>query len=55
MAQSSYTLACIERAVDFITEQVGSGREPVLADIAKACGLSKYHFHRAYRLALQSS
>jgi len=51
VTQSFYTLACVARAVDFIAEEVGAGKEPPLDDIAVAAGLSKYHFHRIYRLA----
>lgn len=51
VTQSSYTLHCVARAVDFIADEVKAGRDPSLDAIAVAGGLSKYHFHRVYRLA----
>lgn len=51
MSQSNYTLQCIERAVLFMSDETRLGHTPALEAIAKAAGLSKYHFNRVYRLA----
>ncbi|MEL7449933.1 MAG: helix-turn-helix transcriptional regulator, partial [Pseudomonadota bacterium] len=51
MNQKHYTLSRIEKAVSFIADEVGDGEEPELDAIADAAGLSKFHFHRLYKLA----
>ncbi|MEM9056311.1 MAG: GyrI-like domain-containing protein [Pseudomonadota bacterium] len=51
MTHKHYTLRRIEKAVTFIAEQVRNGDEPELDAIADAAGLSKFHFHRLYKLA----
>ncbi|MEM6900537.1 MAG: GyrI-like domain-containing protein [Pseudomonadota bacterium] len=51
MAQSNYTLNCIERAVEFISKETHGGRTPQLETVADAAGLSKFHFNRIYKLA----
>ncbi|MEM6627685.1 MAG: GyrI-like domain-containing protein [Pseudomonadota bacterium] len=51
MTHSNYTLACVERAVTFMSDETRSGRTPSLDETAQAAGLSKYHFNRLYRLA----
>lgn len=51
MSQSNYTLKCIERAVSYMSDETRLGNTPALEAIAKAAGLSKYHFNRVYRLA----
>ncbi|MEO0851634.1 MAG: helix-turn-helix transcriptional regulator, partial [Pseudomonadota bacterium] len=47
----SYTLSCIERAITFLANALANDTVPALEDIAAASGLSKFHFHRLYRLA----
>ena len=48
----TYTFKCIERAVQFMTESVQDEAVPTLDEIAEASGLSKFHFHRLYRLCV---
>jgi len=50
MTYKHYTVSCIERAVTFIAESLQAEHVPKLEEIAQASNLSKYHFHRLYRL-----
>ncbi|MEM0986242.1 MAG: GyrI-like domain-containing protein [Pseudomonadota bacterium] len=50
MTNTNYTLNCMERAVTFMSGAVGEARVPSLDEIATASGLSKFHFHRLFRL-----
>lgn len=50
MAYKHYTVACIERAVSFIVQSLQEEHIPKLDEIAQASNLSKYHFHRLYRI-----
>ena len=43
-------LKCVERAVQFIQTELHNDRAPTLDDIATSSGLSKFHFHRVYKL-----
>lgn len=47
---TSYTITCIERAVEHIMTSLDAERVPSLENIAAASGLSKFHFNRLYRL-----
>ena len=51
MTASTYTLACAERAAEFIATQLAAGEVPTLDQIATAANLSRFHIHRIYRLA----
>lgn len=51
MTASTYTLACAERAADFIATQMAADEVPTLDQIAHAANLSRFHIHRIYRLA----
>lgn len=51
MSQSTYTLRCVERAVNYMSEETRDGNTPSLERIANAAGLSKFHFNRVYKLA----
>ncbi|MEM7057214.1 MAG: GyrI-like domain-containing protein [Pseudomonadota bacterium] len=50
MTQKTYTITCIERSAQFIANQIAAGHTPSLDQIAQASNLSKFHFHRLYRL-----
>lgn len=50
MTSSNYTVSCIERGAKFLAAEITEGRTPSLDQIAKAAHLSKYHFHRLFRL-----
>ena len=50
MSASSYSVACIETAVAFLGEQIRAGDIPSLEECARASNLSKFHFHRLFRL-----
>lgn len=43
-------IRCVGRAMQFIQTELNNDRAPKLKDIASASGLSKYHFHRVYKL-----
>lgn len=47
---TSYTVNCIERAINYMAESLEADEIPSLEDIAEASGLSKFHFNRLYRL-----
>lgn len=51
MSENTYLIKCIERAAKFMAAEVEAERAPDLEAIAKAAGLSKFHFHRLYSLA----
>lgn len=40
----------VERAVHFLASEIEQERVPTLEAVSSASGLSKYHFHRLYRL-----
>jgi AraC family transcriptional regulator len=50
MTTRTATIQKIEQAIQFIGECVEMDKIPNLSEMAKASGLSKYHFHRVYRL-----
>ncbi|MEO0613059.1 MAG: AraC family transcriptional regulator [Pseudomonadota bacterium] len=52
MAQEHYTIGCIERAVQHMAAALNDNRIPQLEDIAQASNLSKFHFHRMYKLVM---
>ena len=43
-------IACVERAVQFIQNELQEDRAPTLDNVAIASGMSKFHFHRIYKL-----
>ena len=43
-------IGCIERAVGFIQTELQEDRAPSLDAIATASGMSKFHFHRIFKL-----
>ncbi len=43
-------IRCVERAAKFLESEMRRDSTPSLEAIADASGLSKYHFHRVYRL-----
>lgn len=47
---TEYYLHNIDTALSFIVESLSNNEQPELADIASAANLSKFHFHRIYRL-----
>lgn len=50
MNASTYTIACIENAVAFLSGAIDGGETPTLERVAEAANLSKFHFHRMFRL-----
>ena len=50
MTHQNTKLAGIERAVKLIQTEMAEDRTPALKDLAKAAGLSPFHFHRTYKL-----
>jgi len=52
MTQKHYAIGCIERAVEHIAAALNDNRIPQLDDIAQASNLSKFHFHRLYKLVM---
>lgn len=40
----------IDRAIELLTEKLNHGSVPALEDLADAAALSKFHFHRIFRL-----
>lgn len=50
MSQDHYMIKCIVRVVTYIEHALQNDEVPKLEDIAQASNLSKYHFHRLYRL-----
>ncbi len=51
MTTEQSAIQCVQRAADFIANQLKDDSVPSLDGVARASGLSKYHFHRVYRLA----
>jgi len=43
-------IGCVERAVKFIQTELQEDRAPTLNNVAIASGMSKFHFHRVYKL-----
>ncbi len=43
-------IKCVERAVQYIAHQLNEDKAPSLQDVASASGISKFHFHRMYKL-----
>lgn len=50
MTREHPMITCVERAVRFIQAELREDRAPSLDNIATASGMSKYHFHRIYKL-----
>ncbi|MEM1403829.1 MAG: helix-turn-helix domain-containing protein [Pseudomonadota bacterium] len=50
MTETDFYIHCIEKAVVFIGTELRADNSPTLDAIASAAGLSKFHFHRIYRL-----
>lgn len=50
MAPTHDTITRIEQAADYMARALADEYSPSLDDIARHCGLSKYHFHRLYTL-----
>ncbi len=50
MTTKQSAIQCVQRAADFIANQLKDDIVPSLDGIAQASGLSKFHFHRIYRL-----
>lgn len=50
MKTTTYYQLRIENAIAFISESLSNDQQPSLASISAAAGLSKYHFHRVYKL-----
>ena len=48
--QSDFYLKCINRAVDALVTALANESNPSLEELADAACLSKYHFHRVFRL-----
>ena len=47
---NQYYIERIDKALSYITKTLSEQRDPQLDDIAQAAYLSKFHFHRIYRL-----
>ena len=50
MSQEHPLTSCVELAVRYIQVELQEDRVPSLGNIAAASGISKYHFHRIYKL-----
>ncbi len=50
MTTEQSAIQCVQRAADFIANQLKDDSVPSLDGIAQASGLSKFHFHRIYHL-----
>ena len=50
MTQKTPEIRSIERAVEFIRTELINDRIPNLENVANAAGVSKFHFHRIYKL-----
>lgn len=50
MTYQNLELRHIERAVNYIQEELIDDRVPTLEDVANAAGVSKFHFHRVFKL-----
>ncbi|MEM1370967.1 MAG: helix-turn-helix transcriptional regulator, partial [Pseudomonadota bacterium] len=50
MTEQDFYVQCVEKALTFIVGELGEDQSPALNDIAAAAGLSKFHFHRIFRL-----
>ncbi|NVJ59363.1 MAG: AraC family transcriptional regulator [Gammaproteobacteria bacterium] len=50
MKAANYYQIRVEKAIEYISESFLSGKIPTLDSISSAAGLSKYHFHRVFKL-----
>ncbi|TRD10924.1 AraC family transcriptional regulator [Erythrobacter insulae] len=50
MNTSHYMLGSIAQALEYIQSELREDRAPSLGDVARASGISPYHFHRVFKL-----